>query len=110
MEKDQELTQLTQLSMFLRERDEKRYKKYYEEVDPAEEKIKKKPESKIEKQKKIPQYNKVQEIKAGIIKNRQAGYKITDDFLYKNFDQGIVDGLMRSGQLIKQGNGEYVWK
>jgi len=84
------------ISCFLRERDKKRYKKYYEEIEPTEEKP--------------AQYNKIQEIKNGIYENRQAGYKITSDFLYKNFDHGTVDGLMRSGQLIKQGNGEFVWK
>jgi hypothetical protein len=55
------------------------------------------------------QYEKIQEIRKKIEANRKAGYKITDEFLYDHFDHGLIDGLMRSGQLIKQGNGEFVF-
>lgn len=58
---------------------------------------------------KSSQYDKIQEIIKNIEDNRKAGYKITDDFLYNHFDHSLIDGLMKSGQLIKQGNGEYVF-
>ena len=83
------------LCAFLCERDEKRYKKYYEEPEPTEGKP--------------AQYEKIQKIRKEIESNRKAGYAIDSEFLYKNFDHGIIDGLTRSGQLIKQGNGEYVF-
>jgi hypothetical protein len=78
------------LGSFLRERDEKRYRKYYEERDLA-------------------LYEKLTTVRESIEKNREAGYPITDEFLYNEFDHGLIDGLMRSGQLIKQSNGEYVF-
>ncbi len=92
---EEQLTQMTDLSTFLRERDEVRYEKYYKEPKPTEEKS--------------AQYEKIQEIRKKIEDNRKAGYKITDEFLYNHFDHGLIDGLTRSGQLIKQGNGEYVF-
>ncbi len=96
----------TVFTAFLRERDEKRYKKYYEEPEPTVE------NSSIEEYglgKKQFQFDKIQAVKNRITKNRKSGYQITSEFLYKNFDKGIIDGLMKSGQLIKTGNGEYVW-
>lgn len=82
-------------SVFLHERDKERYKKYYVETKSTEE---------------TPaQYEKIQEIRKQIEKNKKAGYTIDSEFLYKNFDNGIIDGLMQSNQLIKQGNGEYVF-
>ena len=53
--------------------------------------------------------DKIQDLKKRIEDNRKAGYKITDEFLYNNFDYGLIDRLKRSGQLIKQGNGENVF-
>ena len=83
-------TAFTVLRQFLYERDEKRYKRYYEE-------------------KELSQYEKILEIRTEIENNRKAGYKIDDEFLYNHFDHGIIDGLMQSNQLIKQGDGQYVF-
>ncbi len=55
------------------------------------------------------QYDKILEIRKKIEENRKAGYTIDSEFLYNHFDHGLIDGLMKSGQLIKQGNGEYVF-
>lgn len=63
----------------------------------------------IENRLKPPQYEKVQEIRKKIEDSRKAKYKITDEFLYNNFDKGIIDGLMQSNQLIKRGDGQYVF-
>jgi hypothetical protein len=78
------------LSNYLRQRDEKRYKRYYEERD-------------------LSLSEKLNHLKQTIEENRKAGYKITIDFLYNNFDHEIVNRLIESGQLIKQGNEEYVF-
>lgn len=55
------------------------------------------------------QYDKIQDARKEIEKSRNAGYKITAEFLYNKFDHSLIDGLMRSSQLIKRGNEEYVW-
>ena len=85
----------SKISCFLRQMDEKRYKKYYEEDELTEVKP--------------SQYDKIREIRKRIEKDRKAGYTIGIEYLYRNFDHVTIDGLTQSGQLIKQGNGEYVF-
>jgi hypothetical protein len=55
------------------------------------------------------QYDKIQEIKKKIEKDRKAGYNIDIEYLYHNFDHVIIDRWIQNGQLIKRGNGEYVF-
>ncbi len=78
------------ISYFLRERDEKRYRKYYEEMDLA-------------------LHEKLNHLKKFILDNRNAGYKIGDGFLYNNFDHGFISQCIESSLLVKQSNGEYVF-
>ena len=78
-------------SAFLRERDEKRYQKYFKEPDPLL-----KDELKI--------------IKNSIETNRKANYKITLDWLYENHKPTIIDQCIQSGLLIKLPNNEYEWR
>ena len=78
------------LLAFLRQRDEKRYKRYYEERD-------------------LSLYDKIQKLKKSINKNKIAGYKTDDDFLSNNFDSSFIFQCVESGQLIRQPNGEYIF-
>ncbi len=78
------------LSNYLCKRDEKRYKKYYEDLD-------------------LPLMNKLQDLKKLINDNRKAGYKIDDDFLATTkFEPNFISQCIESGLLIRQGSGEYV--
>lgn len=78
------------LSNYLRQRDEKRYKRYYEERD-------------------LSLSEKLNHLKKTIEENRKAGYRINDDFLCNNFDHGFISQCIESSLLVKQGNGEYIF-
>jgi hypothetical protein len=49
------------------------------------------------------------EIKQKIRDSRKAGYKIDDDFLYKNFDNNVINGALASDLIIKKDDKEYYW-
>ena len=85
------LTVLTVFHAFLRERDEKRYQKYFKEPDP-------------------PLKDELQIIKNSIETNRKANFKITLDWLYENHKTAIIDQCIQSGLLTKLPNNEYDWR
>ena len=76
------------LRQYLREKNEKRYRCYYEERD-------------------LTLSEKLSKLRKCIIENRTAGYKINDDFLRHNFDQSFISHCIESNLLIKLPNGEY---
>ena len=76
------------LRQYLREKDEKRYRCYYEERD-------------------LTLSEKLRKLRKYIIENRATGYKIDDDFLNHNFDQSFISHCIESNLLIKLPNGEY---
>lgn len=76
------------LRQYLRGRDQKRYRCYYEERD-------------------LPLHEKLDELKICITKNRNAGYKIDDDFLYNNFDSSFINQCIENDILRKLPKGDY---
>jgi len=52
-------------------------------------------------------HEKLRHLKNKISENREAGYKIDDDFLYNNFEGNIVNQAKESGLLKKRPDGEY---
>jgi len=76
---------------------------------PIQKIARKSPKIGKKREEKPSQYEKIQEIRKRIEKDSKAGYKIDVDYLYQNFEHVIIDGLTQSNQLIKQGNGEYVF-
>ena len=78
------------LRQYLRERDEKRYRRYYEEKD-------------------LDLHEKLNNLRNTVEENRRSGRKIDDDFLSYNFDHNFISQCIESGLLIKQGNGEYTF-
>ena len=76
------------LRQYLRERDEKRYRCYYEERD-------------------LSLSEKLSNLRKYIIENRKADYKINDEFLYNNFDSGFITQCIESDILRRLPNGEY---
>lgn len=78
------------LGSFLRERDEKRYRRYYEEKD-------------------LDLHEKLNTLRNTIEENRRSGRKIDEGFLSYNFDHNFISQCIESGLLIKQGNSEYVF-
>ena len=78
------------LRQYLRERDEKRYRRYYEEKD-------------------LDLHEKLNHLRNIVETNRKSGRKIDEGFLSYNFDHNFISQCIESGLLIKQGNGEYVF-
>lgn len=77
------------LGSFLRDKDNKRYNKYYRERGEL--------------------YDEIRNVQEVIAKNKDAGYKIDYDFLLNNFDEKLISKLIEKKELVKQSNGEYVF-
>ena len=76
------------LRQYLSGRDQKRYRCYYEEKDLA-------------------LREKLDDLKRCINKNRNAGYKIDDDFLCNNFDPSFINQCIENDILRKLPKGDY---
>ena len=75
-------------------------------TEPTEENNKKM-ENKKGEETKEKTHEKLLNLKKTIEENKEAGYKIDDDFLTNNFEKNFIQHCIERGLLIKNGHGEY---